>query len=325
MEISVRRTGGFAGVNDRLGPVETTEIYGGIGEQLETVVRNVDFFELPWAFPSGPGDDLFEFTATVSDGGRSHSTSWDDLSDRPPELDQLIELLLRAGVTWEPAGGKGTDGEGTSTNPLFQVWVHSREEDTDDVEVYRPQDFAFPPARGREGFQIRSDGTFVRRDIGPADGTVEVSGRWTAKVVQATFDDPGVEPSTLDLQSYDEERLELRRQPEPTGYQPDPPGLPCDEWTAYLDLQPPGPALLRVRGVCTFPTAGYTASLERHRPQGFNPRDLLLDLTITEPSGPVAQVVTEAEARFEEEARRDQYDTVTILPDGVSIAVEEVH
>ena len=152
-----------------------------------------------------------------------------------------------------------------------------------------------------------------------------MSGRWTAKVVQATFDDPAVEPSTLDLQLYDTERLELRRQPEPAGYQPDAPGLPCDEWTAYLDLQPPGPGLLRVRGVCTFPTAGYTATLERHQPQGFNPRDLLLDLTIAEPSGPVAQVVTEVEARFEEEARRDQYDTVTILPDGVSIAVEEVH
>jgi hypothetical protein len=318
MEISVRRTGGFAGVDDRLGPVETNEIYGGIGDQLERVVRDVDFFELPWAFPSGPGEDLFEFTATVTDAGRSHSTSWDDLSDRPPELDRLIELLLEAGQTW--VSNRGT---GSGANPLFQVWVHSREEDTDDIEVYRPQGFDFPPAFGRDGFEIRPDGSFVRRDIGPADGTVEVPGRWTAQVVRATFDDPSVEPSTLELVSYDEERLELRRRP--ADDDPGSPGLPCGDWSAYLDLMPPGPSVLRVRGMCTFPSTGYTATLERHQPPGFNPRDLLLDLTVTEPDGPVAQVVTEVEVRFEEEAAQGEYDTVTILPDGPSLPVEEVH
>jgi hypothetical protein len=46
--------------------------------------------------------------------------------------------------------------------------------------VYRPSDYAFPRSRGRRGFEIRTDGTFIRHGIGPADGPEEVRGRWRA-------------------------------------------------------------------------------------------------------------------------------------------------
>lgn len=318
------------------------------------------------------------------------------------------------------------------SNPLFQPWTHSREEDTADVAVYRPEGFAFPPSRGRDGFELRPDGSFVQRDIGPADATVAVTGRWKASVVTATFDDQAAEPTTLTLVSYDRDRLELRRPPEegeaPTGpagaarscrlldfdtaeivvLQGDPPQyvlavtgtmpysnmevtlapvvyvrrpefwdievigcaagvvlpaeapfsvtlaltgatgtegievvgacrterlvlpppeeaqLPCGDWSAFLDIQPPGPPVLRVRAICTFGTAGYTATLERREPQGFNPRDLLLDLTVTAPTGPVAQVISEVEVRYEEETTAGAFDTVTIVPDGISVPVRVV-
>ena len=41
-----------------------------------------------------------------------------------------------------------------------------------------------------------------------------------------------------------------------------------------------------------------------------------------EPSGPVAQVVTVVEARYREESDLE-FDTVTILPDGMSVKVQE--
>ena len=61
----------------------------------------------------------------------------------------------------------------------------------------------------------------------------------------------------------------------------------------------------------------------RHEPQGINPEYLLLDLVVHEPTGPVAQVITTVEARYEEEMDFE-YETATILPDGPSIPVRKL-
>lgn len=98
----------------------------------------------------------------------------------------------------------------------------------------------------------------------------------------------------------------------------------CRNWSAWHDHQPPGPQTLHVHGECEFPTEGYTVELRKHEPQGINPRDLLLDLIVYEPSGVVAQVITVEEVRYTEETDFE-YDTVTILPDGPSIRVQDVH
>ncbi len=103
------------------------------------------------------------------------------------------------------------------------------------------------------------------------------------------------------------------------------PGKPVGacEFEAFHDRQPPGPAVLRVTGTCTFGTPGYTVRLCRHEPQGINPRDLLLDLEVTPPDGVVPQVVTKVEVRYEEETDAE-FDTVTILPAGTSVPVQTV-
>src|SRR3954454_5924302 len=62
---------------------------------------------------------------------------------------------------------------------LFRHWVHSREEDQADSQAFRPPDFDFPPSFGRDGFALRPDGEFIQDDVGPADGIVQVRGRWT--------------------------------------------------------------------------------------------------------------------------------------------------
>ena len=62
----------------------------------------------------------------------------------------------------------------------FRHWGHSREEDTAEIEVYRPDGFDFPPSFGRDGFEMLVDGQFIQDDIGPADGVVQVTGSWTA-------------------------------------------------------------------------------------------------------------------------------------------------
>jgi hypothetical protein len=72
----------------------------------------------------------------------------------------------------------------------------------------------------------------------------------------------------------------------------------CRDWSAWHDHQP---SVLHVRGECEFPTAGYSVELRRREPQGINPKDLVLNRMVQEPSGPVAQVVTVVEARYREE------------------------
>ncbi len=429
MEITVRRIGGFAGVSERLGPVDTASLEPRLAREIEDLVAAVGFFDLPSRFPAGAGADTFVYLATALEPARSHTTSWDDLSERPSELDQLIELLLGAGASWQPAPFPTVP----DTSPLFLRWAHSHEEDTDEVEVYRPPGFAFPPSFPRRGFEIRTDGVYLRRGPGPADELVTETGRWTADSITATFEGLG-DAETLPIVSYDDERLLLSKQASPPGGVPQaydrlprvsscrlldfeevevltleshPPqyvlavrgtkpymnmevdlvplvyvrqpeywgievvgclrgiGLPaeapytatlrltgvtgtagievigasrttrldvpppdqhstwrCHSWYAGLDPQPPGPPVLRVTGTCDFPTAGYEVSLRRHEPQGINPRDLLLDLVVRPPEGPVPQVITRIEARYEEQT--DGFDTVTILPDGVTVGIEEV-
>jgi hypothetical protein len=63
--------------------------------------------------------------------------------------------------------------------------------------------------------------------------------------------------------------------------------------------------------------------LRRQEPQGINPKDLLLTRIVHEPSGPVAEVETTVEVRYEEETDFE-YDTVTIQPDGPTVKVQEV-
>jgi len=56
--------------------------------------------------------------------------------------------------------------------------VHSFEEDTATYRAYRPEDYAFPPARGRDGFELRENGEYIRYDIARGDGTTAVRGSW---------------------------------------------------------------------------------------------------------------------------------------------------
>jgi hypothetical protein len=88
---------------------------------------------------------------------------------------------------------------------LVGRWLHSHEEDTDDTRVFRPADFDFPPARGREGFELRDDGSGVELRPGPTDRPEQVEGSWELEGDQLKVGD-----EKLDLVSADPERLVAR-------------------------------------------------------------------------------------------------------------------
>jgi hypothetical protein len=94
--------------------------------------------------------------------------------------------------------------------PILRRWLHSREEDTPGVRVYRPAGHAFPPSRGRPGLEFRPGGEFLRIGIGAADGTRAVRGRWEAAPggrVRIVHDDGREE--VLRIVSVDEEVLRI--------------------------------------------------------------------------------------------------------------------
>jgi hypothetical protein len=97
----------------------------------------------------------------------------------------------------------------------------------------------------------------------------------------------------------------------------------CKGWKAWQDSMPPGPSTINVVGSCVFPTPGYKVKLTKAVPQGINPAILLLRLTITKPTGIVPQVLQKVEVRYSAKTKA-RYTHVTILPDNVTVKVQQV-
>lgn len=111
------------------------------------------------------------------------------------------------------------------------------------------------------------------------------------------------------------ERLDLPPEQSPEGE--------CINWRALHSRGVSGLATLYVRGECRFPSAGYSVELRPRSPQGFNPRDLLLERVVHPPSGPAAAMNTTVTVEYRE--RTDfEYDTVTILPVNVTVPVQKI-
>jgi hypothetical protein len=95
-----------------------------------------------------------------------------------------------------------------------KTWFHSHEEDTADVRVYRPDDYDFPPARGRDGFEFREGGAFIYYGIARGDGTEEAMGTWTVESpgrIRIELQHERIQPFVLEIVSCDDETLKVRR------------------------------------------------------------------------------------------------------------------
>lgn len=99
----------------------------------------------------------------------------------------------------------------TSPDRLHKRWVHSHEEDRDDVAVFRPATFDLPPARGRRSIELRDDGSYVEAFPGPADVPQEAGGRWSLDGDRLALDPNGDRPAERwRVVAVDEDRLRLR-------------------------------------------------------------------------------------------------------------------
>jgi hypothetical protein len=138
---------------------------------------------------------------------------------------------------------KQAAGVGDLPQAIFRHWIHSREEDTGDIEVYRPEGFAFPPSFGRDGFEMRKNGQFIQDDIGPADGVVQVLGRWTSlgsQRVSVSFEGTDREGYSFEIVTVDDTILQIRReaQQQPGRYRSEP-AMDETQMQTFRDLPVP--------------------------------------------------------------------------------------
>jgi hypothetical protein len=107
-------------------------------------------------------------------------------------------------VTSSPASMKQLEG----------TWLASQEENHGDTLVYRPNNYRFPPARGRTGFAIKPFGQFEQFDIAPTDGLAGREGTWTAEGDNRLIihlEDGQTPNYTLEILALKNKVLELRR------------------------------------------------------------------------------------------------------------------
>jgi hypothetical protein len=99
---------------------------------------------------------------------------------------------------------------------LGQRWVHAHEEDTGDEMVFRPADYPFPPARGRQRLEFKPDGTFLESVPGPADAPEARAGSWKVKDGKLLIESDRAPEGTrmLEITSVDKDRLVVKK-PQP--------------------------------------------------------------------------------------------------------------
>ena len=97
-------------------------------------------------------------------------------------------------------------------------WIHSYEEDKDDIQVYHTSTFNFPLSRGRMGFEIEKNGTFTHYGIGPDDRQKKVEGNWTIgegeepNTIKIDFaKDKPIKPYIMKIISYENNTLTVKK------------------------------------------------------------------------------------------------------------------
>jgi len=128
---------------------------------------------------------------------------------------QSLEGQIQLYQVFELNGTSRRVGKDAGSGPpgvLFQRWVRSHEEDTGDFEVYRPQGFELPPARGRQQLEFSQDGTLTLFEIGPGDGLRPIQGEWIAATgSQLNITLENGDKSTLIIDTAADDILKVRR------------------------------------------------------------------------------------------------------------------
>jgi hypothetical protein len=95
MRITVKRTGGFAGLTENIADLDTSTLESGTAEKVAAKVREIGFFDYPAVMAAGAvGADMYQYEITVTDGPRHHSVAF---SEGALEAAPLLDLVQTSG------------------------------------------------------------------------------------------------------------------------------------------------------------------------------------------------------------------------------------
>jgi hypothetical protein len=80
-----------------------------------------------------------------------------------------------------------------------RTWLRAHEEESGPVRVYRPASHPFPPARGREGFTLHTDGRFDYLGPGRGDQPTTTTGTWRRDPGDGTRITATIDHHTIDM------------------------------------------------------------------------------------------------------------------------------
>ena len=131
-------------------------------------------------------------------------------------LARLLPLAALLAAACQPNKPAIVASSPASMKQLEGTWLASHEETRGDTLVYRPNTYAFPPARGRTGFALKPYGRFEQFDIAPTDGLAGRPGTWTADGdtrLRIHLTDGQSPDYTLEIITLDKQVLKLRQTP----------------------------------------------------------------------------------------------------------------
>jgi hypothetical protein len=107
MRITLTRGGGFTGIKEELGPLDTEELAADLAGRITAKIEEIRFFELPDRIPGEPKTaEAVWHRIAVADGERENEVTYDSRSDpsQVASLDELRDLVEKSGMDYRPAG-----------------------------------------------------------------------------------------------------------------------------------------------------------------------------------------------------------------------------
>ena len=96
MIISVKRSGGYAGETVDLGTVDTEQLNSQEAEQVEQMIRSVNFYNMPPVYSGEEGFDLTRYEIAINDGRNQHVVAVEgEGSLDSTSLRQLVDFVSR--------------------------------------------------------------------------------------------------------------------------------------------------------------------------------------------------------------------------------------
>ena len=96
MKVAIKQSGGYAGEVKDLLQLDTAQTEPSVSQQVERIIRDVKFFELPGVLQGDVGADFIRYEIAITDSGRQHTVIFhDDGGLKTAVMKKLLESLLK--------------------------------------------------------------------------------------------------------------------------------------------------------------------------------------------------------------------------------------